>query len=407
MTQSKRQAIGLHEAAACAGTNMLHQIEHLNELTPTLGRFVLEDGFGNVLGSATTGYREWNLQVLAVLAAMGDAGDQSEVYLRAAIESGATDQEIKDVLSLCYLYAGAPRAVTAARRMSDYLNQERGRLFLNSTESVVALSDHDTIVWDSHGMGVETKGIPVVLIHALDMDHRFWREVFPVLAEQGRVITYDIRGHGHARGAPLTTSLDQLACDLRDLLDRLEIPVADVYGASYGGAIAQHVMLRIPERVRSMALIATFAKSPRAELAARATDAEQQGMEAQVAKSIIRWFLPESIAEDLWMVRYARNRVRRTRPEEWAAAWRAMAELDVTEQAPNIEMPVLVLSGTRDLSSTPELMKATAAVYKHSEFVSIEGGTHMMPMEQSAATASALVAFRNRVEKQYRLHEGH
>lgn len=125
-------------------------------------------------------------------------------------------------------------------------------------------------------------------------------------------------------------------------------------------------------------------------------------MEAQVAKSVIRWFRPEMIAQDLWMVRYARHCVRRARVREWAAAWRAMARLDVSEAARTVRQPVLVLSGKQDLSSTPEMMQATAEAYPNSRFVAIDPGTHMMPMEQPAPVAAALAAFRERVEQDAR-----
>jgi pimeloyl-ACP methyl ester carboxylesterase len=67
-----------------------------------------------------------------------------------------------------------------------------------------------------------------------------------------------------------------------------------------------------------------------------------------------------------------------------------------------VEIPVLVLSGTKDLSATPDAMRATAKVYKKSEFVSIDGGTHMLPMEQSEKASEALGAFRDRVEAESR-----
>ena len=395
--------MGAHEAVGLAGENMLKQLDGLAALSPSLSRFIKNDGMGDVLANATVGYREWNLMVLIALIVAGDAADQQEVYLKAALEHGSTEQEIADLLNLACVYAGAPRAVNAARRMESYLTAVRGERFPGTVENLVGLSDHRTMTWDSLGTGLHDKGVPMILIHALDMDHRFWREIFPKLAAKGRTIAYDLRGHGHARGAPLTKSLDHVADDLIDLMDALSIPLADVYGSSYGGAVVQQAMVRHTDRIRSMALIATAQKVPAEELAARATDAEQHGMEAQVAKSVVRWFLPESIARDLWMVRYSRNCVRRARVEDWAAAWRAMSQLDVTEQAKNVTMPVLVLSGSKDLSATPEYMQATAKAYPTSEFVSVDQGTHMMPMENPEPVAAALCAFRDKVESKFRL----
>src|ERR1700712_1412399 len=104
--------------------------------------------------------------------------------------------------------------------------------------NIVSLRDHETTVIDNH-----SEGVPMLLLHALGLDHRFWRAVYPTIAGLGRVIAYDLRGHGRAQDAPLTMSMEQLAEDALEVLDRLRVPQADLVGASYGGAIAQHLAL--------------------------------------------------------------------------------------------------------------------------------------------------------------------
>jgi 3-oxoadipate enol-lactonase len=386
-------ALGQHEGETLAGATMLEQIRHLEGSAPNLGRFILREGFGTVGANLTTGYRDWALLTIAILAAIGDAGDQLGVYTDAALLNGATDDEITDVLNLACLYAGAPRAVNAARVLAERLGKLRAERLPHTVERIVGLGDHDTTVWDSGG-----EGVPMLLIHALSMDLRFWRKVYPILAKSGRVIAYDIRGHGRARGAPPTQSLDHVAGDALALLDILGIDQVDVYGASYGGAIAQHIILNAPTRVRSLALLATGSKAPFDMRSERATHAEAAGMEAQVAESIIRWFLPATIAVDAWEIRYARNCVRRARVEDWAASWRAMARLDVLERVADLDQPVLSLSGKQDLSAHPEDMQRTAEAYRNGEFRSVDPGTHMMPMEQPEPVARELAAFRARVE---------
>jgi pimeloyl-ACP methyl ester carboxylesterase len=108
--------------------------------------------------------------------------------------------------------------------------------------------------------------------------------------------------------------------------------------------------------------------------------------------------LPETIAVNPWYVRYARQRVRTARVEEWAAAWRTMARLDVVEKAKAFGKPTLILSGTKDLSSTPEVMKYMLTSYQTAKFVSIEYGTHFMPVEQPQPVAQPLVDFRREVD---------
>lgn len=235
MEQKDRQqeTMDRHEAVMLAGMDMLHALRHLEGINPQLSRFLLQDGFGDTVANTIIGYREWALLTLATLMAVGDTGDQLEMYLKVALQNGATDDEILDVVNLACLYVGGPRAVNATRRLTDPLAVLRSERLPATTEMIVHRDDHDTVVWDRH-----TDGPPILLIHALSLDHRMWRKVYSQLAKVGRVIAYDLRGHGRARRAPRTMSLDHLAADTRLLLDALGIEQADVYGASYGGAVA-------------------------------------------------------------------------------------------------------------------------------------------------------------------------
>jgi 3-oxoadipate enol-lactonase len=71
------------------------------------------------------------------------------------------------------------------------------------------------------------------------------------------VVRPDLRGHGKSEAAPdkpLTN--ERLARDVVELLDRLGCARAHVIGASAGGIIAMHAILRFPERFASLGLYA-------------------------------------------------------------------------------------------------------------------------------------------------------
>lgn len=88
-----------------------------------------------------------------------------------------------------------------------------------------------------------------------------WKDVIPHLGPLSQVLTYDLRGHGHARAAPLPESLDHLQTTFYSFMNTLGIEKADIYSKSYGGAMAQHFVLSYPDRVRSLALTATCSKT--------------------------------------------------------------------------------------------------------------------------------------------------
>jgi 3-oxoadipate enol-lactonase len=74
----------------------------------------------------------------------------------------------------------------------------------------------------------------------------------PLLADDIRVISYDQRDVGDSWVATGPYGAGDLADDCVELMDALDIEQAHVMGISFGGAIALHVGLRHPDRVRSL-----------------------------------------------------------------------------------------------------------------------------------------------------------
>jgi 3-oxoadipate enol-lactonase len=103
-------------------------------------------------------------------------------------------------------------------------------------------------------------GPAVVLIHGLAGDHTAWRAQVELLRPRYRVIAFDNRGAGRSTQIDEPVSTGDLADDTLALMDGLGIVRAHVVGRSMGGAVAQHMALRAPERVASLALCASFAR---------------------------------------------------------------------------------------------------------------------------------------------------
>lgn len=104
------------------------------------------------------------------------------------------------------------------------------------------------------------QGTPVVLIHGLAGDHSAWLAQVEALRANYRVIAFDNRGAGASTQVDEPVSTADLADDTLRLMDCLGVERAHVVGRSMGGAVAQHMALRAPERVLSLALCASFAR---------------------------------------------------------------------------------------------------------------------------------------------------
>jgi pimeloyl-ACP methyl ester carboxylesterase len=100
------------------------------------------------------------------------------------------------------------------------------------------------------------RGPDLVLVHGLATSLAFWfLGIMRPLARGHRVMAYDLRGHGRSSMPPAGYTTAQMADDLAALLEHVgaDRPV-DVVGHSFGGAVAMHLALRHPERVRSLVL---------------------------------------------------------------------------------------------------------------------------------------------------------
>ncbi len=109
------------------------------------------------------------------------------------------------------------------------------------------------LYYESHG-----DGEPIVLIAGFASGAWQWFRQIDELAKNFRVITFDARGISQSKiDDSETVSIVEIADDVCELLDTLEIHKASVLGTSFGGFVAQEFALRYPERLNKLILACT------------------------------------------------------------------------------------------------------------------------------------------------------
>lgn len=376
---------GRREFLALMGAVAGATIAGMRPWSPSMAAALIEDAFAGAPERADLDHASLELATIAVLAALGGGEPRLEAHARAALSQGWTAAELRALCEHVSAHVGGSRASRVLSAV-DRVLAEAG-LPRPPALRRIALRDHETVV-ASRG---ET-GPAVVLIHALGLDWRMWEPLMTALAVGRRVFAYDLRGHGSATGAPPPRTMNDLAADLFRLLDVLGLEQPHVVGLSYGGGIAQTAAIAHPARFLSLSLLATT-DFPFETFEARARAAEADGMAAQIAPSITRWFTPESIATNPWGVRYARECILRDDAADWAAAWRGFKSLDVQHRLTDFAAPVLVMAGEKDLSCPPDLMAGIAQRISNASFRVLPTAPHMMSLETPALVAKALNDF--------------
>ncbi len=79
-----------------------------------LQRLVTETAWGDVWSGPGLSLRDRSLVTLALLAGLG-ALEEFELHLRATVRTGASADEVLQVIKHVAVYAGAPRALAASR----------------------------------------------------------------------------------------------------------------------------------------------------------------------------------------------------------------------------------------------------------------------------------------------------
>ncbi|WP_255330634.1 3-oxoadipate enol-lactonase [Paracoccus albicereus] len=232
-------------------------------------------------------------------------------------------------------------------------------------------------------------GPSLVFANSLGTDFRIWDAVVQQLPEW-RIGRFDKPGHGLSDRAPIT-SIDSMADDAAALIEVMGGRAAFV-GLSIGGLIGLSLASRHAECVSSLVLSNTAAKIGTTDSwQTRIDTVEQDGLPSIADGVLEKWFSPAFQASD--DIAPWRNMLTRTDPQGYADACRAIADADLRNAAPGLDLPVMAIAGSLDGSTPPDLVRETAAMIPGSRFEMIEGVGHIPCVETPDQYATLLRNF--------------
>jgi pimeloyl-ACP methyl ester carboxylesterase len=242
------------------------------------------------------------------------------------------------------------------------------------------------LYYETHG---DPASPPIILLEGMGGDIPGWRRNIPHLATELFVIAFDFRGNGRSDAPDTPTTTATFVDDALAVLDELEARRAHVYGQSFGGMIAQELVLTHPERVRTLVLAAT-------------STGGQSVVRTQIKVPKDKPWLalysptfpeahPDHVAEDLEVG----SRSKQPR-HAMIRQWEAINGFDSHERLPDIRVPTLVLHGTDDQMVDPENARQIASRIPGAELVFLEGAGHVYHSEQPDRADEVVLDFIRR-----------
>lgn len=232
----------------------------------------------------------------------------------------------------------------------------------------------------------------VVFANSLGTDFRLWDAILPHLPAGPRVIRYDKRGHGLSTCPPAPYTMGALIHDAERLLEALGVRDCVFVGLSIGGMIAQGLAAKRLDLVRAVVLSNTAPKiGTRAMWEERIAMVESQGLSAMSDTIMTRWF-SKDFRESPQVAPWKRM-VETTPPAGYAGCSAAIAGSDFYASTAKLRLPALVIAGSEDGSTPPDLVQELAGLIPGAHYALIRGAGHLPCVEKPAEFAGHLNDF--------------
>ena len=236
----------------------------------------------------------------------------------------------------------------------------------------------------------------VLLLHGMGSSGDDWVLQLPALTPRYRVLTPDARGHGQSGKPPGPYSIPQMADDVVELFDELQIDSAHVVGLSMGGCIGLQMAVAHPDRVRSFVSVNSFAKIRAAGWRGFARFLHRMwalnfGAMDDVAEPVARAMFPKPEQDEIR--RLTVKRIASNPKGPYRATLKACLNFNALPHLGRVKCPALIVAGDRDLTVSMAVKKEMHRGLPHAELVIIPDSGHATPIDQPEKFNEILLGF--------------
>jgi 3-oxoadipate enol-lactonase len=247
-------------------------------------------------------------------------------------------------------------------------------------------------------------GKPIVLIHAFPLSGRMWKFQTEILANAGfRVILPDLPGFGGNTQLSQRFSIEEMAAQILQILDSLNIKKAIFGGLSMGGYVLFNLFRLAPEKVSALIFCDTTysadtmeKRNSRFELISKI---ENQGSGALIENMLPNLISDQTKQNNPELKTELEEIFLKVNPDSAINALRSMAERkDNADILNKISVPTLLIFGEFDKVTNLENARVMDQTISDSELAIIENAGHYSNLEQPQQFNAAILNFCNRIE---------
>jgi pimeloyl-[acyl-carrier protein] methyl ester esterase len=215
------------------------------------------------------------------------------------------------------------------------------------------------------------EGRPLVFIHGWSMSGRVWKYQAEAFSSSYRVILMDLRGHGESAGKEGPFGFEEMASDISDLFRHLDLRGVVLIGWSMGAQAALQSFSLIKDRLSALILVGGTPKFIASDdFPHGLPQVEGRGMAIRLKRNFTKtmgeffhgMFGEGELGREQYQ-RIARDIVTGEKLPEPGTALATLDTLvtsDLRSLLPGIDLPVLLVHGSRDTVTMPDASRYMA-----------------------------------------------
>ena len=226
-----------------------------------------------------------------------------------------------------------------------------------------------------------------------DWDSPIWRHWLIELSRRFHLVRYDERGCGLSDWQIPRFHFEDWVEDLETVVDAVGLDRFPLLGISQGGPVAIAYTARHPERVSHLVLLGAFARGRRK----RATTRDELELtQARINLVRLGWGRPDPTYRQTFVARFLPDATQ----QQWRAfddlqrrttspqnAWRFLdefANIDVSDLAPHLNVPTLILCSRREPDDMFEQSRLLGTLIPGSRLTPLDSANHLLPEQDPA-----------------------
>jgi 3-oxoadipate enol-lactonase len=244
-------------------------------------------------------------------------------------------------------------------------------------------------------VSVEGSGALALFLHGIRGNRRNWNLQLPVFARHFTAAAWDARGYGDSDDYEGALQFEHFTGDVLRVAEHFKASKLHLVGLSMGGRIARNVALHYPERLHSLTLInSTPGFDSLSTDRVRKFVVERNTRSADSVRQLLGSRARPGAFEELT------ESIALLHEKSYLKTVEASVAQDRAAPIEKIRVPTLIIGGDEDSVYPPELAHDMARRIPGAELVMMEGGGHLVNLEQPERFNATVLPFLLRHHKE-------